>query len=301
MKSFKGYLQEAPAWTESLSTALFDLPRAGLKDVLIPLSSTIFKRVWPDAPPRTTVFHLTDLVGVKKLKRLQGRKKSISAFWNISNRAIVDGIRTEGGYIVELKGDIIVAGPDDISSQPDKSGRRWMTLSTLMNKPTASDPGLDGDSTVGGMESDIEEMLIEIIMKYADDPQHMPDVNKSWIALGKEYGGRDKEDKKIKSQIIGDYLDGIEKVMKKYSSKLRKVFLDYSKKRILEQDPDSGDVAEWDEIVVNNIDIDTIHVTPSYASDFAEDDDIYGFPFELYDNAREMTKYINKTVKTIKL
>ena len=42
MKSFRGYLQEkfqdwksgdAPAWTESLSTMLFDLPRAGLKDI----------------------------------------------------------------------------------------------------------------------------------------------------------------------------------------------------------------------------------------------------------------------------
>ncbi len=30
MKSFKGYLKEAPAWTESLSDMLFDLPRAGL-------------------------------------------------------------------------------------------------------------------------------------------------------------------------------------------------------------------------------------------------------------------------------
>jgi len=47
MKSFKGYLQErfqdwksgsAPAWTESLSTMLFDLPRAGFKDLKIPLS-----------------------------------------------------------------------------------------------------------------------------------------------------------------------------------------------------------------------------------------------------------------------
>ena len=36
MKTFKNYLTEvAPAWTESLSTALFDLPRAGLKDVRI--------------------------------------------------------------------------------------------------------------------------------------------------------------------------------------------------------------------------------------------------------------------------
>ena len=56
MKSFKGYLKEAPAWTESLSDMLFDLPRAGLVDVKIPLSPSIFKRIWPK-PVRSTVFH----------------------------------------------------------------------------------------------------------------------------------------------------------------------------------------------------------------------------------------------------
>ena len=78
MKSFKGYLKNsqaqllpeaAPKWTESLSTMLFDLPRAGLKDVLIPISPAILKRIWPK-PPRTTVFHLTDYAGIKKLKNL---------------------------------------------------------------------------------------------------------------------------------------------------------------------------------------------------------------------------------------
>ena len=49
MKSFKQYLQEGPpAWTESLSTMLFDLPREGLKDLKIPLSPAIFKRIWPE-------------------------------------------------------------------------------------------------------------------------------------------------------------------------------------------------------------------------------------------------------------
>ena len=53
MKSFKQFIKEAPhyrpAWTESLSTMLFDLPRAGMKDIKIPLSTAIFKRVWPNS------------------------------------------------------------------------------------------------------------------------------------------------------------------------------------------------------------------------------------------------------------
>ena len=302
MKTFKGYLQElAPAWTESLSTALFDLPRAGLKDALIPLSPSILKRIWPK-PPRTKVFHLTDRVGVQHLKKMQGGKRSISSFWNITARAIDDGIRTDGGYIVELIGDILAAAPDDISSQPDKTGRRWLTLSTLLNPIDLQHGGngIGGGATLRGMENDISEMMIEIILQYADDPQHMPDVNKSWIALGKEYGSRSPEDNKIKGQIIGDYINGIEGVIKKYSKQLKSVLFDYSKKKIQEPDEDSGNTPEWDEVVVNNFKIQKIHVTPEFSPDFDGDKDIYGFPFELYHETEEMVDYINRTVQPIK-
>ena len=301
MKTFKGYLKEAPpAWTESLSTMLFDLPRAGIKDAMIPLSPSILKRIWPK-PPRTTVFHLTDYDGVKKLKGMQGKKRSISAFFNMHHRTIEDGIKTEGGYVVELIGDILAAAPDDISSQPDKTGRRWLTLSTLVNPIDMQQGGngIGGGAKLKGMENDINEMLIEIIMKYADDPgkSGMPNVNKSWIALGKEY----KREGKILSQIIRDYIDGMEKIMKKYSAKLKSVLLDYVKIRASKPDPDSGDVPEWDELVVNNFQIQKILVGWEYAEDFEGDDDIEGFPFETYPDSGDMVDYITRKVQSIKL
>ena len=303
MITFKQFIkEEPPKWTESLSTMLFDLPRAGLKDVLLPLSPAIFKRIWPK-PPRTTVFHLTDFTGVGKLKKLQGKKKSISAFYNITARAIDDGVATEGGYVVELIGDILAAAPDDISSRPDKTGRRWLAFSTLVNPIDFGHfgDGIGGGKKLKGMENDINEMMIEIIMKYADDPKYMPNVNKSWIALGKEYGSRSREDNKIKSQIIKDYLDGMEKVMKKYSTKLKSVLLDYVKIRAQEPDPDSGDLPEWDEIVVNNFKIQKIHVGPEFAPDFEDDDDIDGFPFVGYEDTGSIVDYINRKVLDIKL
>jgi len=304
MLRFKHYLKEigvdpfkivgAPAWTESLSTMLFDLPRAGIKDVKIPLSPAIMSRIWPK-PVRTTVFHLTDYTSIPKLKKLQGGKRSISAFFNITPRAIEDGIRTEGGYVVELIGDILAAAPDDISSQPDKTGRRWLTLSTLLNPIDLQHGGngIGGGSQLRGMEDDISEMMIEIIMEYADDPQHMPNVNMSWIALGKEY----KNEGKILSLIIRDYIDGMEKIMKKYSKQLKSVLLDYVNKRASEPDPDSGDLPEWDELVVNNFKIQKIHVGPEFSPDFEEDDDIDGFPFELYHDTGDMVDYINRTLR----
>ena len=301
MISFKQFIKEAPhykpAWTESLSTMLFDLPREGLKDAKIPLSPAIFKRVWPKSI-RSKAFHLTDLIGVQRLKKMQGKKKSISAFYNMTDYMIQSGIRTEGGYVVELEGDVLAAAPDDISSQPDKTGRRWLTFSTLMNKSTASDPGLGGASKLKKMEKDLQDLLVEILGKNGKGPYRAGDTNviaKAWSYLGKSVGGKEK------SIIIKDYIDGMEKIMKKYSRPLKSVFTDYTKKRTLDPDPDSGDTAMWDELVVNNFKIQMIHVSPEFSPDFEEDDDIDGFPFKMYDDTGDMVDYINRTVAKIKL
>ena len=295
---YKSVQKEAVAWTESLSTMLFDLPREGLKDLKIPLSSPIFKRVWPESI-RSKAFHLTDFDGLGKLKRLQGGKKSISAFYNIDDYMISSGIKTEGGYVVELEGDVLAAAPDDISSQPDKTGRRWITFSSLMNPSTASDPGLNGRSKLKRIEKDLENLLIDILVKNDLGPYKKGlttrELNKAWSWLGKSTGGKEK------SVIIKDYIDGMEKIMKKYSKPLKSIFTDYTKKRTLDPDEDSGEKAMWDELVVNNFKIQKIHVGPEFSPDFDGEDDIDGFPFELYDDLGDMVDYITRTVQKIKL
>tara|TARA_B100001559_G_C16497916_1_gene621798 strand:- start:3181 stop:3660 length:480 start_codon:yes stop_codon:yes gene_type:complete len=143
------------------------------------------------------------------------------------------------------------------------------------------------------MEDDLNEFLIELIMQYADDPKFMPDVKKSWVALGKEY----KNEKRILYDIIKDYFDGIEQVIRKHGKELHFVFTNYVGDRHLRPDPDSGDYEEWDELVVNNIKIIKIHVGPEFAPDFEEDDDIDGFPFKGWDDTGDLTKYIAQKVK----
>jgi len=281
---FKQYLKEGPpAWTESLSTMLFDLPRAGLKDLKIPLSPAIFRRIWPDSI-RSRVFHVTDFVGVSKLKKMQGKKKSISAFYNMQPSEFSYGIRTEGGYVVEMDADVLVAAPDDIASAPDKTGRRWLTWDSIYDT-------MGGGSNIKKMEKDLEKLLVDIIVKYADDPKPYPNVAKAWSYLGKEHGG------KTKSLIIKDYIDGVEKIMKKYSKPLRSIFTDYAKKRTLDPDEDSGSRPLWDELVVNNIKIKKIHVSSEYAEDFEDDDDIDGFPFQGWDDDGDLADYIARIVQ----
>ena len=311
MKSFKGYLKErfqdwksgsGPAWTESLSTMLFDLPRAGLKDLKIPLSPSIMQRIWPKSI-RSKAFHVTDYEGVKKLKGMQGKKRSISVFYNIDDYMISSGIKTEGGYVVELEGDVLAASPDDISSQPDKSGRRWITFSSLMNPSTAADPGLGGKAKLKGIETDLQNLLVEILGKNGKGPYRASDTNviaKAWSYLGKVTGGKEK------SVIIKDYIDGMEKIMKKHSKSLGSILTDYTKKRTLEPDPDSGDTALWDELVINNFTIQKVHVGQEFGPDFSDPEVVdrfskhfegLGVPYELYDDVGDMVDYINKVVQ----
>ena len=297
MKTFKGYITEAaPAWTGSLSDILFDLPRAGIIDVKIPLSPSIFKRIWPKSI-RSTAFHVTDYAGVEKLIKMQGKKRSISAFYNMSEEMIEYGIQTEGGYVVELEGDVLVAAPDDISTQPDKSGRRWIVLSTLMNNPDDYPAGLGGKTKLKGIKDDIESLLVDIMAKNDLGPYKKAltatEINKGWIYLGQSTGGKEK------SLIIKDYIDGMEKIMKKNSRKLGPLFTDYTKKRTLKVDPDSGDIPQWDELVVNNFKIIKVHVSEVYADDFRGDDalDMYGLSFTAWDSNASLMNYISKTVQ----
>ena len=306
MKTFSQYITELgvspfkiagkPAWTQSLSTMLFDLPRAGLEDIKIPLSPAIMRRIWPK-PVRTTVFHLTDYDGLGKLKKMQGGKRSVSAFFNIEPIIIETGIKSEGGFVIEMDADVLVASQDDISSQPDKTGRRWVTLSSLMNEPTDPDPGLGGRTKLRGIEKDIMTLLTDIMAKNDLGPYKKAmtttEINKGWIYLGMKTGGKEK------SLIIKDYIDGMEKVMKKHSKVLGTLLTDYTKKRIQEPDPDSGDRPMWDELVVNNFKIKKVHI--SAYEDVQDDDDMEGFPFKLYTDNGDLADYINRTVANIKL
>ena len=112
-----------------------------------------------------------------------------------------------------------------------------------------------------------------------------------WSALGKTIGGKEK------SLIIKDYIDGMEKIMKRHSRALRQLFIAYTMDRTQVPDPDSGDTAMWDEIVVNNIKMKKIHVSAEFSQDFEYDKDMSGFPFETYTDDRDIVKYINKAIR----
>lgn len=248
MKSFKYFIKEATGqkWQQSLSSLIFDTGREEnfYLDVPIPLSSSIFKRVWPD-DIRTTVFHLTDVDGLDKLVKLQGKKKSISAFTSMDRYYYNRGVQTAGGIVAEIDGNVLIAAPTDIMSRPDNTGRRWTAFRAISGREKF---GRIDDLTIKSIGKDVEKLFKQLITTYYPDklqPYSKKLANTQWQYIG----AHPLSDKR---KIIADYIDGMEKIIKKHSAKLRGVFTRYLDRRRTDD--------AWDEIIVNDIKIKQVHI-----------------------------------------
>jgi len=238
MKRFKEYLKEARG--TSLSGLLF-LPRIGYYDqLMIPISSSMFKRIWPDTL-RATVFHTTDGDGVRNIAKLQGKKKQISAFFSMFSRYMEVGVATQGGVhsVLEMDADVLLSAKGDVMSHLDQNGRRWTSISDL--KETSR------WTKFTAVEKDLEKMFDALVKKYLKrgEFQENATVWELWRMAKRKVDG------KTMSLIIKDYMDGMEKVIKKNIDTFENAMLSYAKKR-------STDLS-WDEQVVNNIKVKTAH------------------------------------------
>jgi len=238
MKRFKEYLNEVRG--SSLSDLLF-LPRIGYYDqLMIPISSSMFKRIWPDTL-RATVFHTTDAKGVKEIARLQGKKKQISAFFSMHGRYMNIGVATQGGVhsVLEMDADVLLSASGDIMSHLDQAGRRYTSISDL--KETSRFVNFSA------VEKDLEKMFDPLVEKYLKrgEFQDNATVWELWRMAKR------KVDSKTLSLIIKDYMDGIEKVIKKNIDTFSDAMLSYAKKRTTD--------LSWDEQVVNNFKVKTAH------------------------------------------
>ena len=261
MKSFKGYLKEdAPAWQSSTSEKIFDL--AEIQYMQIPLSSSTMEWIFQVQVPRATVFHVTNAIGLGKLKRLQNKKKSISAFFNMDASTMESGIQGGGGLVVELDANIIMSGKGDLMSMPDKTGRRWVELYNIDPKKT--------------MHKEMEQLLMDLAVKH--DPKNKeylkisPDIGLgAWQKLGsdlrKELEGF--EPKKM-SMVIADYIDGVNAILKKHKKDIQGTVHGYYVRRgaVAVKHPSGrmvggdSEIKEWnvyDEQVVDKIKIIKVH------------------------------------------
>ena len=256
MKTFKGYLKEdAPAWQSSTSEKIFDL--AEIQYMQIPLTSSTMEWIFQVQLPRATVFHVTNGIGLEKLKRLQNKKKSISAFFNMDAGTMEAGIQGGGGLVVELDANIIMSSKGDLMSMPDKTGRRWVELMNIDPKKT--------------MHKELEQLLIDLAIKH--DPKNKEYLKTSpeigigvWYKLQSDF----KDDGKKISLIIADYIDGVNAILKKHKKDIQGAVHGYYVRRgaVAVKHPSGrmvggdSEIKEWnayDEQIVDKIKILKVH------------------------------------------
>ena len=295
MKSFKQYLKEEVAWQQSTSKMIFDFGQ--IATMKIPLTSKTMEWIFQVQLPRATVFHVTSGIGLEKLKRLQNKKKAISAFFNMSADYIDSGIKTEGGVVAELDANILMSSKNDIMSMPDKAGRRWIELHSL-----------DPDEK---MHKEFEKMLVDLSVKH--DPR-----NKAFLKISPEIGmgvwyklqSDFQDDGKKMSLIIADYIDGVATILKKHKNDIQgrvhgyivrrgTIAVKHSSGRMVGGDSELSEWNAWDEQVVNEIKIEKVHTfnTATRPAEWVKDSviPILGkIPHKHWKSAAELSTYITQ-------
>jgi hypothetical protein len=305
MKSFqqhlKQHLKEGVAWQQSTSKMIFDFGQTST--MKIPLSSKMMTWIFNVQLPRVTVFHVTNGVGLQNLKRLQNKKASISAFFNMTADYIDSGIKTEGGLVAELDANILMSSKNDIMSMPDNAGRRWIELHDL-----------DPDEK---MHAELEKMLVDLAVKH--DPR-----NKAFLKISPEIGmgvwwklqtdlltkfDPAKAGKKM-SLIIADYIDGVATILKKHKNDIQgkvhgyivrrgTVAVKHASGRMVGGDSELSEWNAWDEQVVNEIKIEKVHTfnTATRPAEWVKDSVIPRLgriPHKHWKSAAELSTYVTQ-------
>ena len=254
MKTFKGYLTEEHAFGTSTSEIIFS-EVGSVDDLQIPMSSTMFKRIWPDTI-RTTVFHVLSPAYLGRLKKIEGKKNSISAFFKMLGHSLESGITVDGGVVAEMDADVIVSSPGDVLTSVDKRGRRWAPMEFLTGDQWKS-------PKMKSVFKDLDALIGTLVKKHLSHLKPKGDMYDYWQNMKTHL----KDDGKKLSLVIKDYYDGVEKVLKKNSKVMGKALYDYAKNSKVSDDA-------WDEQVVNNIKIKKVHILSDELDDEDFDDAI---------------------------
>ena len=222
MITFKQYVKEAqaPFNTRSMIFVNYESP------ALI-LSSTMIDRIFGQT--KVDAWHVTDLDGLKGLKRIEGKKSSISVLTEIEPgrvKIFTMGVETGGGYCVSLEGNLLLSADFDVYSERLESGRRAITVSK------ESFPSLYKDMT---------KMQDKMWNKYGEKGKL--DAGQDFNKLGNSL------DQKQKGQFIKEWIDNCEAILKKNKKaqeELRKI--------------GRHELSTYNESVVNQIKIKRVYV-----------------------------------------
>ena len=287
MIRFKQYLREFAQ--QSPSDLVFDVHTGNSSSLKIPISAPMFKRIWPDTI-RATVFHVTDIGGLSKLGKIEGGKKSISAFFSMMSRYMETGVATSGGIVAELDADVLISARDDIMSQVDTQGRRWVEMSWFANAQL----GRTGPE-FGKVEKDLNWLIKNLVIKHLSPILGQTEVKKvGEFAIWGDIKRYIKGDGKMLRLLIKEYFDGVERLLKKHKKTMSHIFYSYAKSKRMTDN-------SWDEQIVNNIKVKTVHVIKSAELDdqvIADIKNMSGMPpVKVWDSSTDLEIYTREVVK----
>ena len=204
----------------------------------IPLTPAVVEKALGKKIPVKS-FHITGPDGIRQLKNVLGRKKSISTFTAThedESLAKGRGVQTGmGGIICYVEGHLLAQRSMDFDTTPDKQGRRWVSAFHVFDKKPeiwakalkASKVDFDSiDGKLGKIERDLKDKWIEGDIKYDD------------------YKVKVKEEQ---GPLVAKYVKDFIGVANKTLIKNKKIF----KKSLIDSDVNKR-TAWWNEIVVYN-------------------------------------------------
>jgi len=314
MKTFYQYMQLEEVFSQaSLSNHLFNMPLFGGKDgdimsFKIPMGNANIKRVMP-TEIRGSVFHVTSESNHDKLVKGQNKKSGLSAFRNMKPSSMDRGIASGGGFIYELDANLLGSFETDVRSGVDKTGRRWVTLQSLLDTGfhnTSDFPHINDlhrpleKNDLGSLPKDIETYVRKVLGNldghtkrglrpdWVDVPRHLEDKHGSPDSAGA---------KKEMGNIIKGYIDTVNKSYMKNSKKIATA--------LKKQYVDKLDKAAWDEMIVNQYKVKKLHVllsAPQFVNglwsdvtDAMEDAKSRGIEVVEWDNSRDLQSHILAT------
>jgi len=249
-----------------LSELIFRGSRHGdkndLYNMLIPVSSTLFKRIFPKQV-RGTFFHVTDTDGFENLYDIQNSKKSIAAFANMTAKDIKGGVASGSGIIAEVEGNALAASAQDLMSLPTRDGRRLIFYKFFHDE--------FNKEQVKGMDKSMSVLLQAMIRKYAlpsrvKKPRYSPYFSDFEVFKSirndyenKKYDERNKDAKtagKRMQMLIKDYLNGIERILKKHAKGVQEVLTGYLKRKSTNRN--------WDEVVIDDVNITRVFIVSDH-------------------------------------
>ena len=214
-----------------------------LNQKTIPIYPKSMERIIGKIP--ITSFHVTTLNHLDQVTRLLGTKKSMSTFTRAGTNSQIakgKGIQTEGGVIFWLEGLLLARKYIDMQSEPDKTGRRWISSnivfgdSNLVFKAAQRKKIPDRDAWQE-YEWEVKEKLMK---KYGGGADNI-----------REYEAEVKEIlNKRAREIIVDYINLTNNLLKKHKKLVKKN---------LSTPGEKGSVW-WNEILIYNAKIKEIFV-----------------------------------------